>query len=170
MPKERQIIVGSDHGGLQMKYELLQALRKWGWKTTDVGCGGLADQTATPLAFDQQTGTLTVEASVDYPDFAQRVAQAVAGGEYHLGLLVCGSGIGMSIAANKVRGVRAALCGDIYSAAMSRAHNDANVLCIGGRVVGPEMGREILKAFLEGSFAGGRHQRRVDKISALEEA
>lgn len=168
MPNDRRIIVGSDHGGLSMKYELLQALQNWGWKATDVGCGGLADNSSTSLAFDQQTGTLTVEGAVDYPDYAQRVAQALADGEFSLGLLLCGSGIGMSIAANKVRGVRAALCGDTYSAAMSRAHNDANVLCIGGRVVGPEMGREILKAFLEGTFAGGRHQRRVNKIIALE--
>ena len=137
------VIAGSDHAGLSLKKELVELAAELGYEVRDLG-------------------THTSD-STDYPDYAHRVATAVAAGE-GVGLLVCGTGIGMSITANRHAGVRAALCGDILSAAMSRRHNDANVLCIGARVVGPGLAAEILKAFLAASFEGGRHERRVDKI------
>lgn len=112
-------------------------------------------------------GTFSTE-SVDYPDYAVQVAKAVASGEYHRGILVCGTGIGMSIAANKVAGVRAALCAEPYSAALSRLHNDANVLCLGARVLGPGLAEEILRTWMTTEFSGDRHQRRVDKINSLD--
>ncbi|EAU64857.1 ribose 5-phosphate isomerase B [Stigmatella aurantiaca DW4/3-1] len=105
---------------------------------------------------------------MDYPDFALKVARAVASGEYALGVLVCGTGIGMSIAANKQRGVRAALCSTEFEARMARAHNDANVLCLGQRVVGAGVARSILDAFLATPFEGGRHEKRVQKIRDAE--
>jgi ribose 5-phosphate isomerase B len=145
---EKHIAVGCDHGGLELKRELVATLADWGWTVEDLGCH-------------------TAE-SVDYPDFAASVTRMVVDREAELGLLICGTGIGMCMAANKVRGIRAALCSDTYSAEMARRHNDANVLCLGGRVLGPELARAILAAFLEGSFDGGRHQRRVDKITRME--
>jgi ribose 5-phosphate isomerase B len=144
-----KIILGSDHGGFALKQELREHLAHWGWEVEDIGC--------------------STSQSVDYPDFAAAVAKKVAAGEAPFGLLVCGTGIGMCIAANKVRGVRAALCQETYSARMARAHNNANVLCIGGRVIGPELAREVLAAFLEASFEGERHQRRLEKISSMED-
>ncbi|MCC6749535.1 MAG: ribose 5-phosphate isomerase B [Deltaproteobacteria bacterium] len=165
---ERRIALGCDHAGLALKFELLGALDKWGWAVEDLGCHPLAADGAHGLRFDQSKGVLAATDSVDYPDFALAVAQSVADGRVPLGLLICGSGIGMSIAANKVAGVRAALCHDPYSAHMCRAHNDANVLCLGGRVIGPEVGRAVLREFLETTFEGGRHQRRLDKIRQAE--
>lgn len=145
----RRVVIGSDHGGLQLKQELCGAMTRWGVEIEDVGC-------STPQ-------------SVDYPDFAFMVTRAVLrGAASTVGVLVCGTGIGMSIAANKVPGIRAALCHEGYSAWMARAHNDANVLCLGGRTVGPELAREVLAAFLESSFEGGRHQQRLDKIAVVE--
>ena len=143
----KRIVVGSDHAGLELKQALVAALAEWGWTVEDVGCHGIE--------------------SVDYPDFAVAVARRVAGSE-DLGLLVCGTGIGMCITANKVAGVRAALCHDPYSAAASRGHNDANVLCLGGRVIGRELAKAVLRAFLETPFEGGRHGRRLEKIRELE--
>jgi ribose 5-phosphate isomerase B len=148
MPGTRRIVVGNDHGGLALKQELVEALGRWGWEVDDVGCA--------------------TTQSVDYPDFAATVAGKVAAGEAPFGLLLCGTGIGMCIAANKVPGIRAALCHETYSASMARAHNDANVLCLGGRVIGPELARAVLAQFLESSFEGGRHQRRLDKIARAE--
>jgi ribose 5-phosphate isomerase B len=113
-------------------------------------------------------GTFSTEA-VDYPDFALAVAEAVAAGYCDCGILACGTGIGVSIAANKVPGIRAALCHDTLSARASREHNDANILALGGRIIGPGLAREIVAVWLGGGFAGGRHQRRVDKIRAIEE-
>lgn len=139
-----RIVVGSDHGGLELKRQLVESLESWGWEVADLGCHA--------------------PDSVDYPDFAAAVAEEVASGAARFGLLVCGTGIGMSIAANRIPGVRAALCHETYSAKMARAHNDANVLCLGGRVVGPELARAVLAAFLEGSFEGGRHEGRLGKI------
>ncbi len=107
--------------------------------------------------------------SVDYPDFAKKVAQRVHDGSADLGILICGTGIGMSIAANKVAGVRAALCHNEFTAQMARAHNDANVLCIGARVIGRDIALAITKRFLQTPFEGGRHGRRVEKIHALEQ-
>ncbi len=145
---DKRIAIGCDHGGLEMKQDLAQELKSWGWVVEDCGCH-------TPQ-------------SVDYPDFAHAVAGKVVAGDAELGLLVCGTGIGISIAANKIKGIRAALCADSFSAEMARRHNDANIICLGGRVLGPELAKAILAAFLEASFEGGRHQRRLDKIAAAE--
>ena len=108
--------------------------------------------------------------SVDYPDYGEKVGRAVASGQADFGIVLCGTGIGISIAANKVPGVRAALCQDVYSARMSRAHNDANVLAMGARVIGPGLAEAIVEAWLTGAFEGGRHQTRVDKLNRLDEA
>jgi len=146
MPKT--LIVGSDHAGLELKRELLGVAAELGYEVVDIG-------------------THTSD-STDYPDYAHQVASAVARGE-GLGLLVCGTGLGMSMAANRHAGVRAAVCGDVFSASMTRQHNDANLLCIGSRAVGAGLAAEILKAFLNASFEGGRHERRVNKIEPSNE-
>lgn len=143
------VIIGSDHGGYRLKEEIKKWLEEKGIAFEDVGCH--------------------CPDSVDYPDYALPVAKRVAKGEFDRGILVCGTGIGMSIAANKVKGVRCAVVSDTFSARMSREHNDANVLAIGERVVGPGLAREIVEVFLKTEFAGGRHRRRVEKIGALEE-
>jgi ribose 5-phosphate isomerase B len=143
-----RIVFGSDHAGLALRAEAVRVAREGGFEVEDLG----------PFTAD----------SVDYPDFAARVGEAVASGRARLGVLVCGTGIGVSIAANKVKGVRAAHCTTEYEARMARAHNDANVLCVGERVIGLGLGGAVVKAFLEQGFEGGRHQRRVDKISALD--
>jgi ribose 5-phosphate isomerase B len=141
---ERRIAIGSDHAGFDLKEELEQLLAERGHAVTDLG-----------------THDLT---STDYPDYAHPVARAVVEGEADLGVLVCGTGIGMAMAANRHRGVRAAVCSEPFSARMARAHNDANVLCIGARVVGPGLALEILDAFLGADYEGGRHDRRIGKI------
>jgi ribose 5-phosphate isomerase B len=143
-----RVIAGSDHAGLNLRAEAVKVARAAGFEVEDLG----------PF-----TGE-----SVDYPDYARQVAEAVAAGRARLGILVCGTGIGMSISANKVHGVRAAHCVTEFDARMARAHNDANVLCIGERVLGLGVAAAVVKAFLETPFEGGRHQRRVDKIGALE--
>ena len=143
-----RIIVASDHAGLALRAEVVKVARELGREVEDLGPAG--------------------GESVDYPDYAQRVAEGVAAGRGRLGVLVCGTGIGMSIAANKVRGIRAAVCTTELEARMARAHNDANVLCLGERVVGLGLGAAIVKAFLEAPFEGGRHERRVRKIAELE--
>lgn len=139
-----RIIVGSDHAGLSLKRPLVDALRAQGHEVQDVG------------AHDER--------SVDYPDFAHQVAGAVTEDPDALGLLVCGTGIGMSMAANRHPGARAVVCSEAYSAAMARRHNDANVLCLGARVVAPGLAESIVEAFLGAAFEGGRHAGRVDKI------
>jgi len=144
----KTLIVGSDHAGLELKRELSGVAAELGYEVVDLG-------------------THTSE-STDYPDYAHQVANAVSRGE-GLGLLVCGTGLGMSMAANRHPGVRAAVCGDVFSASMARQHNDANVLCIGARVVGAGLAAEIVKAFLSASFEGGRHERRVNKIEPSNE-
>jgi ribose 5-phosphate isomerase B len=146
-----KLIFGSDHAGLLMKEALVGFARGLGHEVIDVGTTNSSD-------------------SVDYPDYAQKLGAAVLGGQGTLGLLVCGTGIGVSIAANKIHGIRAGVCGDVFSAKMARRHNDANVLCLGSRVVGIGLAEEILRAFLESSFEGGRHVGRVAKISALDDA
>jgi ribose 5-phosphate isomerase B len=143
-----KVIAGSDHAGLALRAEAVRIAREQGFEVQDLG----------PFSGE----------SVDYPDYARQVAEAVASGAARFGILVCGTGIGMSIAANKVKGVRAALCTTEFEARMARAHNDANVLCIGERVLGGGLGAAVVAAFLGGPFEGGRHQRRVDKIRALE--
>ena len=142
------VALGADHAG----WELKEALKAW-----------LMDAGYQILDF----GTHSPD-SVDYPDYALQVAEAVTVGKVARGVLVCGTGIGMTIAANKVPGIRAALCGDVFTARMSREHNDANVLALAGRMTDAEMGRAILKVWLETDFAGGRHARRVNKITEME--
>ncbi|MDF1542970.1 MAG: ribose 5-phosphate isomerase B [Anaerosomatales bacterium] len=143
-----RISIGSDHAGFELKEKLEEHLRELGHEVTDVG-------------------THTND-SVDYPDLAAAVGAAVARGEAERGVLVCGSGIGVAIAANKMDGVRAANVYDPEMAKMSRLHNDANVVTMGGRYLPEETAREIVDTFLATAFEGGRHQRRVDKIAALE--
>ena len=143
-----RIATGSDHAGLALKQGLVEFLENQGHSVQDLGTH--------------------VNESCDYPDFAAKVAGAVATGEADFGLLVCGTGVGMSIAANKVAGIRAAVVSDPFSARATRQHNDANVLCMGERVVGQGLAREILAAWLDAEYEGGRHQRRIDKITALE--
>ena len=143
-----KVIAGSDHAGLALRAAAVGAAKAAGFEVEDVG----------PFSTE----------SVDYPDFARRVAEAVARGEARFGILVCGTGIGMSISANKVHGVRAALCTTEYEARMARAHNDANVLCMGERVVGTGLGEALVRTFLATPFEGGRHARRVAKIGDLE--
>ena len=143
-----QIGLACDHGGFELKEELKGFLTSAGVEPVDMG------------SFNEE--------SVDYPDYGVLVAEKVSRGELERGILICGTGIGMSIVANKFPGVRAALANDLYSARCSREHNDANVLVIGGRIIGRGMALEIVKVWLNTSFAGGRHQRRIDKIKALE--
>ena len=142
------VALGADHAG----WELKEALKAW---LMDAGCQVLDFGAHGPD-------------SVDYPDYALQVAEAVTVGKVERGVVVCGTGIGMTIAANKVPGIRAALCGDVFTARMSREHNDANVLALAGRLTGRETGLEILRAWLDTPFAGGRHARRVDKIGEME--
>ena len=142
------IALGSDHAGLPLKKEIIALLEEMG------------------LAY-RDYGTYTTD-SCDYAQFAQRAAKAVAGGECDRGILVCGTGVGISIAANKVKGIRACCCSDTFSARMTRAHNDANILTFGERVVGQGLAMELVDAFLTTEFEGGRHQRRVDLIAKLE--
>jgi len=143
-----KIVIGSDHAGLELKEEIKSLLETGGYEITDVG-------TNSP-------------ASVDYPDFGFKAAQLVASGAVDRGILVCGTGIGMSIAANKVKGSRAALIHDLYTAIQSRKHNDANVLVLGGRITGKGLAEEIVKAWLSTEFEGGRHLGRIKKIEAFE--
>lgn len=143
------IAIGSDHAGYSLKEEVKTLLAELGHACRDFG---VYDCSAS-----------------DYPDVGKVVAQAVASGEFARGILVCGSGIGMDITANKVRGIRAALCHDTFTAHSSREHNNANILCMGERVIGPGLARDIVKTWLSAEFTGvDRHQRRIDKISALE--
>ena len=143
-----RIAVGADHAGYAAKEHLKLWLEGRGHEAVDLGTDG--------------------NASVDYPDFAARVGRAVAAGDAPLGLLICGSGIGMSIAANKIAGVRAAHCTDCYQARVAREHNDANVLCLGARVSGFGVMEDTLQSFLNHAFEGGRHAARVDKIRRLD--
>ncbi|MDP2183511.1 MAG: ribose 5-phosphate isomerase B [Actinomycetota bacterium] len=143
-----RVFLGSDHAGFAMKEALKPYLERRGDEVTDVG----AD----------------TEDSADYPDFAEQVARAVSEGRADRGVLICGSGIGMAIAANKVSGVRAAMVTDAELAKMMRLHNDANVVTLGGRYISQQLAEEILDAFFDTEFEGGRHQARVDKIAALE--
>ncbi|HHT89413.1 MAG TPA: ribose 5-phosphate isomerase B [Firmicutes bacterium] len=138
------VAIGSDHGGFRAKQALVEHLRGQGFSVEDLGTDS-AD-------------------SCDYPDIAKEVAQAVVEGRSNLGILICGTGIGMSIAANKVPGIRAALCHDTFSARMARSHNDSNILCMGERVLGLGLMFDVVHTYLHESFSGGRHQRRVDKI------
>jgi ribose 5-phosphate isomerase B len=143
-----RIGVACDHGGFELKEELKAFLKSLGAEPMDMG------------TFSEE--------SVDYPDFGVLVAEEISRGELEKGILICGTGIGMSMVANKFPRVRAALANDLYSSRCSREHNDANILIIGGRIVGKELAKEIVKVWLETPFAGGRHKRRLEKIEALE--
>jgi ribose 5-phosphate isomerase B len=143
-----KIAIGSDHAGLVLKNEIIKHLKAKNIQHEDFG-------------------TFTEE-SCDYPDFAEKVAEKVADKSFELGILVCGTGIGISIAANKVPGIRAALCSDTFSAHACREHNDANILALGARVVGTGLALDIVDSFLNASFEGSRHSKRIDKISQIE--
>lgn len=140
----KKICVGADHGGVHLKDYLKSVLDSWGAQVTDMGTNS--------------------EQSVDYPDFAAKVAQGVADGGFEAGMLICGTGLGMSMMANRYKGVRAALCTSGYMAHMARAHNDANVLCMGERVLGQGEAEDILQVFLSSDFEAGRHARRIAKF------
>ncbi len=144
-----KITIGSDHGAVELKEEVKKVLAEFeGVEVKDVGTFGTA--------------------SVDYPDIAEKVCADVVSGAADRGIVLCGTGLGISIAANKIHGIRCALCNDVYSARMSREHNNANVLAMGGRVTGFGPAGEIVRTWMTTDFAGGRHARRVDKIMALE--
>jgi ribose 5-phosphate isomerase B len=143
-----RIAIGADHAGYHAKEAIKRYLLEQGYPVEDLGTWS--------------------DESVDYPDYAKKVADRVASGEDQLGVLVCGTGIGMAIAANKVEGIRAAVAHDAMTARMGREHNDANVLTLGGRVVNDAQAVEIAREFLSARFAGGRHQRRIDEITALD--
>jgi ribose 5-phosphate isomerase B len=143
-----RIAIASDHAGRELKEDLKGFLKSAGMEPVDMGTDG--------------------EESVDYPDYGIPVAEKVCHGELGKAILICATGVGMSIVANKFQHVRAALVNDVYSAKMAKEHNDANILVIGGRVVGKGLAREIVKTWLEAKFAAGRHQRRLDKISEIE--
>ncbi|MQM73538.1 MAG: ribose 5-phosphate isomerase B [Eubacteriaceae bacterium] len=145
-----KIAIGSDHGGYELKQKFIEELKnQYQVEVIDCGC----DSTD----------------SVDYPDYGRKVGETVVSGQADRGIVICGTGIGISISANKVPGVRAALCTNEYMAMMTRKHNNANVLALGARVVGDELAKDILRVWLTTEFEGGRHQRRLDKISAIEE-
>lgn len=146
-----RIAVGADHGGHPLNERVIAELRQAGHELTDFGThdGSIPD---------------------DYPDYAKQVGEAVQNGSVDIGILICGSGVGASVAASKMRGIRAALCGDTYSARQSREHDDCNVLCLGARVVGVELALEIVRAFVAAKFTGEeRHRRRLAKIAAMED-
>lgn len=143
-----KIAIGSDHGGYELKEEVKVFLEKEGIEYIDYGTNSLD--------------------SVDYPEFGKKVAEAVKDGECDRGIVICGTGIGISISCNKVKGIRCALCSDTYSARMSVEHNNAQVLALGGRVIGKDLALEIVSTWIKASFQGGRHKRRVNKISDIE--
>jgi ribose 5-phosphate isomerase B len=142
-----RIVIGSDHGGVDLKKELVEGLREGGYTVTDIGCQAME--------------------AADYPDYAHEAARGILDGTYERAILICGTGVGMAISANRHRGVRAVNCSDVFTARYSRAHNDANVLCLGGRVVGFGLAWEIVKTWLTTAFSGDkRHVRRVAKIES----
>ena len=144
-----KIALGCDHGGLEHKNAILEHLKTRGFEVKDFG--------------------IYEQVSVDYPDIAIKVANAIKDGECERGILVCGTGIGMSLAANKVKGIRAAACSEHFSAKYTRLHNNSNILCLGGRVIGVGTALELTDLFVDTEFEGGRHATRVDKITAIEE-
>lgn len=140
--------IASDHGGFELKEELKKHIEKKGIEIKDFGTHSLD--------------------SVDYPDYAKKLCTAILEGEVELGIAICGTGVGISIACNKVAGIRAAHCTDSFTARMVRNHNDANVICLGGRITGIEIAKDIIDNYLNSTFEGGRHQLRVDKITEIE--
>ena len=144
----KKIVIGSDHGGFELKKEVIAHLEKRGIEVTDVG------------AYSTE--------SCNYPDYARALCKRIQSGEFERGILVCGTGIGISIAANKHNGIRAACCSDTFSARMTRMHNDANVLCFGGRVVGAGLACDMVDLFVDTEFEGGRHTDRVNMLADIE--
>ena len=142
------LALGSDQGGYELKQEIIKHLKERGIEFKDFG------------SYDEK--------SVDYPEYAKKVCKAILAGECDRGILICGTGIGISITANKFKGIRAALCTDCFMAEATRLHNDANVLCMGGRVVGAGLACELVDVFIDTEFEGGRHQRRVDMLMEIE--
>ena len=142
------LAIGCDHGGFELKNYIIKHMEERGIELKDFG------------TYDEN--------SCDYPDIAEKVCHSITSGECDRGILVCGTGIGMSIAANKIKGIRAALCTDVYSAKMTKQHNNSNVICLGGRVTGREVAFMIVDTWYDETFLGGRHQNRIDKISGLE--
>ncbi|MCD6436331.1 MAG: ribose 5-phosphate isomerase B [Clostridiales bacterium] len=143
-----RIGMGSDHGGYELKVFIKEYLEDKQYEVIDYG-------------------TYSTE-SVDYPDYGEKVANAVVGKEVEVGIIMCGTGLGISMAANKVKGIRAAVVSEEYSARMAKVHNNANILAMGGRVVGKDLAKSIVDAYLNAEFEGGRHQRRIDKIMNIE--
>jgi ribose 5-phosphate isomerase B len=143
----KMIAIGCDHAGVEMKKAIIEELSKKGFEFKDMGTDG---------------------EPCDYPNMAEAVCGLITSGECEKGILICGTGIGMSIAANKIKGIRAALCSDSFSTKFTRLHNDSNVMCMGARTLGPGLACELAEIFLTTGFEGGRHQRRVDLITALE--
>ena len=143
------IAIGCDHAGVELKKEILALLNNLKIQYIDYGTDG--------------------SESVDYPDFGEKVSESVASGKSTRGILICGTGLGMSIVANKFSGVRASLCNDLFSARMSRLHNDANILVMGGRIIGKDLAQEIVRTWVSTPFEGNRHSRRLDKITKIEE-
>ncbi|MDY0409498.1 ribose 5-phosphate isomerase B [Virgibacillus soli] len=144
-----KVIISGDHAGMVLRNEIKSLLEEKGIAYEDIGC--------------------SCETSVDYPDYGLPAAERVAAGEFDRGILICGTGIGMSISANKVKGIRCALVHDVFSAKATRQHNNSNILAMGERVIGPGLAREIAKVWLETEFEGGRHERRIHKITEYEE-
>ena len=147
--KKRKIYIGADSAGYNLKCEVIEHLKSSGYEVADMGC----DSTA----------------SCHYPEFASKVCEAVLKDGESFGMLICGTGIGMSMCANKYNGIRAALCSDTFSARMTRMHNDANVICLGARVIGAHLAFDIIDSFLSAEFEGGRHAIRVDMMKDIEE-
>jgi ribose 5-phosphate isomerase B len=143
-----KLAIGSDHAGFRLKEDLRDFISSLGIEVRDFGCYS--------------------EDSCDYPDIAKEVSLSVAKGDFEKGILICGTGIGMSIAANKIRGIRAAVGNELLSVKLAREHNNANILTLGARIIGIEVAKEAVKIFIETPFLGGRHQRRVDKIKEME--
>ncbi|KRN99034.1 ribose 5-phosphate isomerase B [Companilactobacillus kimchiensis] len=145
----KKIAIGSDHVGYELKPTIIEYLKELGYEVKDFG----TDSTKR----------------TDYPIYGKKVGEVVASGEYDLGIVICGTGVGISLAANKVPGIRAVVCSEPYSAQLSRMHNNTNILAFGSRVVGPELAKMIVKTWLDASFIGGRHERRVDELGAIED-
>lgn len=147
---DKPIVIGCDHTGVELKNQIIDHLKSKGFKTNDLGC--FANE------------------KCDYPDIAHAVCNEIVNKNSDYAVLICGTGIGVSMSANKIKGIRAALCGDYYSAKYTRLHNDANVLCMGARVIGAGVACEICDVFFSSDFEGGRHAARVDKLNALDNA
>ena len=144
-----KIAIGCDHGGIVLKSAVLEVLNDKGIDSEDLGC--------------------FTNDSVDYPDYALKVAEEVSQGKADLGIILCGTGIGISIAANKVKGIRAAVAHDLFTAEMCKRHNNANILAMGGRVISPELAKDMVRIWLDSEFEGGRHLNRINKISEIEQ-